>query len=69
MSDGEVLGTILAVIGVIMLIITTPDRKISRRWWRRRHVGDRPTQRVLLSLAPMVFWVAAAVAFWMGREK
>jgi hypothetical protein len=64
------LGAILAVIGVIMVIITSPDRKVSRRWWRRRHDEGReaPAQRVLMSLTPLVFWVAAAVAFWVGRK-
>jgi hypothetical protein len=69
-SDGAILGTILAVVGGILAVITSPDRKIARRWFRRRHDEGRdcPTQRVLMSLTPLVFWAAAAVAIWLGRR-
>ncbi len=67
MNDLQWLAAAAALMAVLCYLITSPDRRSARHWWRRRGNGrEVPWPKVVLAFLPLVLALAAASLSLLG---
>ena len=70
MKDFQWLAIATAIIAVICFVISAPDRRAARHWWRRRSTSrpdprGLPWGKVISALLPLfLLVVASALLLW-----
>lgn len=65
MNDVQWLAVATAIVAVICFVVTTPDRRGVRHWWRRRaHAREAPRSKIILAVLPFVLLLAAGL-LWL----
>ena len=66
MNDVQWLAVATVIVAVICLVVTTPDRRGVRHWWKRRaHAREVPKSKIILAALPIVL-LATAALLWLA---
>jgi len=66
MNDVQWLAVATVIVAVICLVVTTPDRRGVRHWWKRRaHAREAPKSKIILAALPIVLLLTAAL-LWLA---